>query len=388
MSETNLVDSEIPIATAERIAHLTETAKRRRSRGFVTLDELERICRAQPSKYVVEGLLPADDVHVAVGDSGLGKTPWAYQLGLCVATGKPFLGHSVRQGGVLYYDLENGREEILAVGRSVCGHLAINPSPTNFLVLSDEGNPVQLQDAVEEHSPILIIVDTLRALRPRAEASNDEMASFLNECKRIARKFQCAILLLHHIKKPDKNGVSSLEVSLALDWLLQASGARALINQTNARIAFDVPSSFIPVTDAALVVKSFVKMRGESGPFYLARVLDKDGEPIGYRRIVGCQLLGNLEQEAAFRKLPDPPSGFTFKDAKYAYGKTDNPTRQWLKKCEAAGLVRQATRGKYEKLAAIASPENSEVAEEREEVSRPLGDSASVPCEEGLKNAV
>jgi len=332
---------------------------------------LERICRAQPSNYIVEGLIPADDVHVAVGDSGLGKTPWAYQLALCVATGKTFLGHAVKQGRVLYYDLENGREEILEVSRSLCGCLEISSSPPDFLVLRDEGNPVQLRDAVEAHSPLLVIIDTLRAFRPSAEASNDEMASFLNECKHVARKFHCAILLLHHIKKPGKNGVSSLEISPVLEWLLQASGARALVNQTNTRIAFDVPGFMSHAADAALVMKSFVKMRGESGPFYLDRVLDQ-GEPIGYRRMVGCELLGNPEQEAAFRKLPLPPKQFTFKEAKFAYAKTDNPTRQWLKKCEAAGLVRQAGRGSYSVVEAPASPamasgaaapERSEVAE-------------------------
>jgi hypothetical protein len=331
--------------------------KQQHSHGFVTLTEIERICRVQPSNYIVEGLIPADDVHVAVGDSGLGKTPWAYQLGLCVVTGTTFLGHAVKQGRVLYYDLENGREEILEVGRSLCGFLGISSFPPDFLVLRDEGNPVQLRDAIQEYAPVLVIVDTLRAFRPRAESKNEEMASFLGECKRVARHFHCAILLLHHIKKPMADDPpSSLEITPVLEWLQQASGARALVNQTNTRIAFDSPGSFSHASDAALVVKSFVKMRGESGPFYLERVLD-DGEAVGYRRIVGAQLLGNKEQEDAFRKLPDPPKQFTFKEAKFAYGKTDNPTRQWLKKCEAAGLVRQGKqRGHYEKVAAIATP--------------------------------
>ena len=367
----------------------TVVVNQQHSHGFVTLTELERICHAQPSSYIVEGLMPADDVHVAVGDSGLGKTPWAYQLGLCVASGKTFLGHSVKQGRVLYYDLENGREEILEVGRSLCGFLSISPFPPDFLVLSDEGNPVQVRDAAERYNPTLIIIDTLRAFRPSAESKNEEMGSFLREYKRVARQCHCAILFLHHIKKPGKDdNLSSLESTPVLEWLLQASGARALINQTNTRIAFDAPGSFSHASDAALVVKSFVKMRGESGPFYLARVLDADGEPIGYRRIVGCKLLGNPDQENAFRKLPDPPKQFTFKEARFAYGKTDNPTRQWLKKCEAAGLLRQVERGKYEKVAASATPKNGEVAEGSAELSHLVGDSPSVSSEEGLKNTV
>jgi hypothetical protein len=317
-----------------------------KSNSFVTLAELERLCQQEPTEYLVEGLLPANDVHVAVGDSGLGKTPWAYQLGLCVAAGKPFLGHSVRKAKVLYYDLENGPEEILNVGRTLCGHLQIPQFPSDFLVLSSEGNPLEPQAAVERYRPQLVIIDTLRALRPEAESGNDRMGDFLQKLRTTARSNRCAILLLHHIRKPGKDGVPQLEYTPVLQWLQQASGARALINQTNTRIAFDAPWS---VSEAAVVMKSFVKMKGESGPVFIERVLDgTSGEPIGYKRIVGCQLLGHGEQEAAFDRLPQKQ--FTFKEAKSIYGRSDDPTKKWLDKCIAAGLIRQVSRGIYEKL--------------------------------------
>ena len=58
------------------------------------------------------------------------------------------------------------------------------------------------------------------------------------------------------------------------------------------------------------------------------------------------------KQAEAFNNLPDK---FAFKKAKEIYGKTDNPTRRWLKKCEARGLIKQTGRGKYEKLEQPAS---------------------------------
>jgi hypothetical protein len=127
-------------------------------------------------------------------------------------------------------------------------------------------------------------------------------------------------------------------------------------------------------------------LRGETGPFHLARVLDLDGEPIGYRRIVGCELLGSSEQEAAFHKLPDQPKPFIFKEARFAYGKTDNPTSQWLKKCEATGLIRRVSRGRYEKLGTIATQESGEAVEGRTDVSCPVRHSPSAPSEEELKD--
>ncbi len=314
-----------------------------RSNSFVNLDQLEELCKEQPGEYLIEGLLPVDDVHIAVGDSGLGKTPWAYQLGLCVASGKPFLDRTVKQGRVLYFDLENGREAILGLARSICGHLGIPEFPPEFFILQDNGNAPSLAEAAETFKPSLVIVDTLRAFQPAAE-KNDEIAKFLQDGRKVARSVNCAVLLLHHVRKPGEDGAPPLEDTPILEWLTEASGARALINQTNTRIAFDTARR-VGANDAAFVMKSFVKVKGESGPFYLERVCNDEGDPIGYRSMAGVHLLGNLIQEAAFNQLPRQ---FAFKDAKRIYGRSDDPTRKWLIKCQAANLLRQIGRGTYE----------------------------------------
>jgi hypothetical protein len=313
--------------------------------SFVTLDQLERLCREEPIAYLVEGLLPAADVHIAVGDSGLGKTPWAYQLGLCVATGRPFLGHNVRRGRVLYFDLENGRDDILELSHSICKHLRIEKFPPDFLVLHDNGKAPTLQKAIADFNPALVIVDTLRAFHPEVEHKNSDTGRFLGDLRNTARAQNCAILLLHHIRKQREDDIKPLEDTPALQWLEEAAGARALINQTNTRIAFDRPGR--AGDDAAFVMKYFIKLKGESGPFYLERVCNDDGDPIGYRSIVGVHLLGNPEQEQAFDRLPQE---FTFKEAKRAYGRSDDPTRKWLIKCIAVNLVRQVGRGCYERV--------------------------------------
>jgi len=323
----------------------TSNVESARLNAFVTLDELERACKEEPIAYLVDGLLPAADVHIAVGDSGLGKTPWAYQLGLCVATGRPFLGYESRQSRVLYYDLENGREEILGLSRSICKHLAIEEFPQDFFILHDNGNAPLFESAIAKFKPGLVIVDTLRAFRPDVETKNDDTAKFIQQGRKIARSSKCAVLLLHHIRKHGQEVISSLEDTPTLEWLEQAAGARALINQTNTRIAFDRPRR--GGEDAAFVMRYFVKLKGESGPIYLERVCDEDGDPIGYRTITGVHLLGNADQEEAFGRLPNQ---FTFKKAKQIYGKSDDPTNKWLKKCTSANLVRQVARGQYERL--------------------------------------
>jgi len=56
--------------------------------------------------------VPSRSVNILVGDSGLGKSPLVYQLGISVATGVPFLGRETRKGRVVIADNENGPEDM------------------------------------------------------------------------------------------------------------------------------------------------------------------------------------------------------------------------------------------------------------------------------------
>ena len=81
--------------------------------------------------------------------------------------------------------------------------------------------------------------------------------------------------------------------------------------------------------------------------WHLARVVDANGEAIGYRRVTGYDLLCNQVQEAVFEALP---ARFSFKDAKQAYGRGDQPTANFLRKAIAIGILVKITKGVYEKV--------------------------------------
>ena len=164
-----------------------------------------------------------------------------------------------------------------------------------------------------------------------------------------AKANNVAFLIIHHIKKPSEVWLSSLEDHPTMTWLFQACGARALINQTDVRIAFDVTTGTeranaehrnakagITGADVGLVVKWFTRLRGEQGPLYLGRSFDDDGEPIGYRPLTGLELLYNQNQQATFQQLP---SEFTFTTAKKIYGRRDQATSDFLQKCIRAGIL-------------------------------------------------
>ena len=294
--------------------------------------------------YLVDSLLPADDVHVAVGDSGIGKTPWAYQLGICVAAGVPFCGYSVKQGPVLYFDYENERDQKVALGRALCNHLGLSGYPSNFYVLSDTDDPGKIEDAIKHFQPALVIIDTLYSSDPNAMKNDGGslLAKLLKTCRAIARKNHCAILLVHHVRKDNSNAPTpSLANTKTLTWLQEASGYRILINLTHTRFALTEPPTRGPGNDAALVMKVHVKLRGELGPFYLERVCDEEGDAAGYRVMSGVDLLGDPDQQDAYKALPPT---FRFKDAKQTYGKSDHPTSLWLTKLRGLGLVEKTAK--------------------------------------------
>src|SRR5262249_1407368 len=151
-------------------------------------------------------------------------------------------------------------EDIVRIGRAICSHLGVAAFPQNFLLWDHD--ETELEKAITRHHPLLVIIDTLRAYNPKAEGKNEDMGNFLNHWRTIARQEHCTVLLLHHPRKSGADDqVPSLEKTPTLEWLQQAAGARALINQTHTRIAFD---RVIRRIDAAFVMKSFIKSKGET----------------------------------------------------------------------------------------------------------------------------
>jgi hypothetical protein len=94
-------------------------------------------------------------------------------------------------------------------------------------------------------------------------------------------------------------------------------------------------------------------VRGDIGPFFLSRDHDENGEPAGYRALLGAELLVDPTRQKA---LVDLPETFRYKDAKRVYGKGDQATTNFLNDCLNLGLVEKVSRGKYQKVAP--SPSN------------------------------
>jgi hypothetical protein len=300
----------------------------------------------------VAGFLPRRAVSFLVGDSGIGKSPLAYQLGLSVAAGVLFLGMETESGLVIMGDYENGMEESLNLSKQVARFLGISKVPDNFVVWSADhanGKSMDIQSICESatQKPRLIIIDSLRSHDAHFE-KHEHAAEKMNQLNRVANKSGAAILLIHHTRKPNREQPTPALYSddtRVMQWLKETAGGGSLMNQSHTRIAVDSIDGRFHL-DAALILRWYRKSKGEAGPLYLERVCDDSGEPFGYRPLTDIKLLSNPDQETALRNLPPQ---FTFKEAKQTLKRTDDPTSKFLKKCISLSLVRQTGRGRYER---------------------------------------
>ena len=321
--------------------------------GLYTPAALDRLVLEEHDKsYVLEKFITVGSVNIAAGDSGLGKSALFYQLGLCVAAGKPWLGFQTTKGPVVYLDLENSQEDSKNIRDNLAGYLGLQILPETFL--TNFGSPNFLK-ILKDVRPSLIIIDSLRAYEPNAENDNAAAGEFLKRLRSLARTHATAFLFVHHIKKPGKDAPPSLEDTPANQWLIQASGARALINQTDFRLGIDSAvgagrrlkkTNPLVADEMALIVRGHVRVRGEFGPLYLARSFNQEGQPIGYKKASAIELLNNPDQQAAFDRLP---TQFSFGEAKKFYGRQDQATTDFLEKCIRLDLLQRREKGQYEK---------------------------------------
>jgi hypothetical protein len=294
---------------------------------------------------LIEEFLPSDGIAIAAGDSTIGKSPLVMQLALSVAAGVPFLGKATRKGCVLYFDLENSLHDSKAMRDALVQFLSLAETPESFLLATD---PHDLEGLIAEVKPQLVLIDSLRAFRPDVTEKNAKAGDWLKEIRRLARKYGCAFLIVHHLRKPSEDaGLRALESCSVANWLLEMEGPRAFLNQTDVRIAIAESDS----ESVALRVKWSRRICGDSPLVLLERVRGEDGEPAGYRQLTGEALL-SPERRSALEKLP---AEFSFKEAKAALDRSDDPSNKFLAACRQLGVVEKLGRGRYRKLRPDAS---------------------------------
>lgn len=285
-------------------------------RNALSKSQLRALATAAPAA-VVEDLIMEGTVNLLIGDSGLGKTPLLEQLAICVATGTPFLGLDTQQGKVLFCDAESAGAHFVGYIRALEDFLGVttgeddiryylaNLSATEETLVGDFETKVG--DLVAAVGPKLVIIDCLRPFWPDAELKSEIAARVMRNLRHIATKAGCAIIIVHHRRKEARaqKGIDppNLETNHR-EWLNEAAGTRALVNQTDCRLGIDIAKGAGGAyPEETYCIAGFSKHEGDILPTFFERVYDKNGRPRGYAPSVP-----GLTQEQAriFNALPNP----------------------------------------------------------------------------------
>lgn len=190
---------------------------------------------AQPAlpSWLIKGWLPDSGLAMLFGPSGAGKTFAALSMAASIASGKPWHGHKVRQGSVIYLAGEGHYGLRMRVAAWAQQH---GPEGLENLYISNRGIDLDAPQAaaeviraIKEPSPdrvALVVIDTLATHFGGEENSARDTRQLLAAAQVIGRAYSCSVMLIHHTGLgPSDRARGSSSLKAAMDWqMLLASG--------------------------------------------------------------------------------------------------------------------------------------------------------------------
>lgn len=174
----------------------------------ITIYRLHELDNLPEPNWLIDGVLHQETIAAIVGRSGVFKTFLALDIGMSIATNRPWLGRKVTAGNVLHIVGEGGRGIKL---RAHAWRL------TNGLTTADTQNWActvrsidlmnQAEDLVavcEQEFPdglVLVIVDTLARNQSGDENSTQQMSQLVRQAELVRDRFQATVLFVHHFNR-------------------------------------------------------------------------------------------------------------------------------------------------------------------------------------------
>ena len=154
---------------------------------------------------------------------------------VAVASGKPWLGHEVEQGPVVYnlsegvgklrYRITEAKRELGVVDQKI--PLYVVPRSLQLMhdavgVVSDvAGLIVSIRETLGEQRPRLIVVDTLARSMPGGDENHQkDMNALVAGCTAVMHEFGCSVILVHHtgVSGERMRGSSVLPGAVDMAW--------------------------------------------------------------------------------------------------------------------------------------------------------------------------
>jgi hypothetical protein len=180
------------------------------------------------------------------GEAGVGKSFVACSIAAAVATGRPWLGHRVCEGAVVYVAGEGGalgvaRRLDAAVTALHCCDPEDGPVPLWIVTPGVDlvAGPAEIIGVMEGVAPRLVIVDTLARCFGGDENSTADMSRFVRTLDLLRDIYGCSVLVVHHANKTDKSGSGKVRGSSVLYGAVDVSLQLIAEGRTEGRLIAD-----------------------------------------------------------------------------------------------------------------------------------------------------
>ena len=189
------------------------------------------------AKYSVKGWLGSEAVSVVYGDSNCGKSFFGLDISAHVASGRPWMGHNVRKGKVLYLASEGGVKSygprIEAIrnaksdlyGHGMADHFLLLPTPVD---LHGDKDVAAISAALPDLNFSLIVVDTsAMSIGGGSENDSADMGKYIQNIFALKACYNCHVMIIHHSgkdKSKGSRGHSSLRAAVDTEIEVQDEG--------------------------------------------------------------------------------------------------------------------------------------------------------------------
>lgn len=197
-----------------------------------------------PPEYLVKGLIDASTYTRLNGRTNHGKSMMLLDMACCVATGKAWMGHRVRQSRVVYMVTEGVRGFRQRLRAWEVHYNDGEPIPAENLMIWD--GPVQVTDAdgwtefTQACASVRaewVILDTQAKITRGVDEQGPALSVLNTRCEELQVATQATITLAHHIglgKENRPRGWSGISSDLDSEFVL-VKGANKIITLTNPK---------------------------------------------------------------------------------------------------------------------------------------------------------
>lgn len=195
-----------------------------------------------PQEWVVGNLIPRGGLTGIFGREKIGKSLFAYHMGMAISMDQPFIDQDVIAGPVLFFPAEENLREVQERLVALAGKH--DPPAYVFPIGGEYRQDLRLdhlesweraESAIKQTGATTAFIDPLRETHGGSENDADEMAPLLKPVRQCAHDTNTAIAFIHHAGKAG-SARGSTAIAAACDQIIELTSLNEDEDLTSTRL--------------------------------------------------------------------------------------------------------------------------------------------------------